>query len=395
MFSIKRITLTTLIAIFLLPLWMYLAWLATPKKKFVAAIIDKTVLTQKGQEHVSFTWLLNHNRYTKTGSNGYKTKDDYFGFFPLEDEKYRLKGLERFSPEMIEKLSNDADMVYLTDTYGMYKNEWYTKKNPVEYGMIYGGMSEQDVELAKQMKAKNKLVVTEFNIIGSPTTPQVRSDFENNFGLKWSGWIGRFFPSLDTAINSDLPPWLIKNYKAGHNGQWPFHAAGIAFISSTDQVVILEEGKQLTDALPIIESNEEGQQMYDLPKEMRYSFWFDIIMPDTAINKTLATFKIAVTPDGLNELNLHQIPSNFPAIITNKKAAYRFYYFSGDFCDNPVSITSSYFKGIRFFKNLFYNSTDNTDRRQFFWNFYRPLMNRITDDYYQQIKINGENISGK
>jgi hypothetical protein len=76
---------------------MWLLWFFTPKTKLVAAIIDKTVLTTAGQEHSSLYWILNQERYTKTSKKSYTIDRDYFGFFPLEDEKFKLKGLERFS----------------------------------------------------------------------------------------------------------------------------------------------------------------------------------------------------------------------------------------------------------------------------------------------------------
>ncbi|MBS1687881.1 MAG: hypothetical protein JSS96_04100, partial [Bacteroidetes bacterium] len=138
----KKIWITIVILIILTPLWMWIAWLASPKKKLVVAIVDKTVLTSAGQEHSSLTWVLNNERYTKNKHDLYSVSHDYFGFFPKGDEKYRIKGLERFSPEQIEQLSNDADAMYVTDAYGIYKNEWYTKGNTSERsGMIYGGLS--------------------------------------------------------------------------------------------------------------------------------------------------------------------------------------------------------------------------------------------------------------
>lgn len=162
-------------------------------------------MLQNSGKHSSFTWVLNNQRFTKTTTALYDNSHDYFGFFPMKNEKFRVKGLERFSPEMLWKLSNDADMVYFTDTYGVYKDEWY-KKNSVEgSGILYGGMSEQDIQLLQDMKAKHKLIISEFNTIGSGTSDKVRSEFENLFGLKWSGWIGRYFSSLDTISNSDLP----------------------------------------------------------------------------------------------------------------------------------------------------------------------------------------------
>jgi len=307
--SKKKIIVFVLILILLLPLWMWLAWLLTPKKKLVVAIIDKTVMTKDGQEHVSFTWILDHERFTKNKTKLYKAGNDYFGFFPLDNENFRIKGLERFSPDMLEKLSNDADMTYFTDTYGIYRNEWYVKKNVEERSnIIYGGMSEQDITFLRNMKAKHKLIITEFNTIGSPTSAGIRSEFENMFGLKWSGWTGRYFSSLDTTINTELPKWLITNYKNEHAGQWPFHNSGIAFVNNFDYVVVIEEKTHLTDAMTYIESNLYGQEKFGLPRRIKYPYWFDIMQVDTSVNKIIAGFRINVNDSGESELKKNNIP---------------------------------------------------------------------------------------
>ncbi len=382
----RKIFLILLITVLLLPLWMWLAWVFTPKKKMVVAIVDKTVMTKTGQEHISFTWILNHERYTKNNKELYKTSNDYFGFFPQEGEKFRLKGLERFSPALLEKLSNDADMVYFTDTYGVYSNEWYTKKNISERsGIVYGGMSEQDIALLNNMKSKRKLIITEFNTIGSPTKPEIRASFENMFALKWTGWTGRYFSLLDTALNTELPKWLVNNYKNQHAGQWPFRNAGIAFVNDVDQVVVIEEKTHLTDAMTYIQSNDYGQKKLGLPEQIKYPFWFDIMQPDAAVNNTIAEFTLAVNTTGAAELTKNNIPSHFPAITMHKGSDYQFYYFSGDFCDNPVSLGTSYFKGIRLFRSYFYKNDKPGERASFFWNFYQPLMASILNDYYRQM----------
>ncbi|MEO6707377.1 MAG: hypothetical protein ABIN04_16170, partial [Ginsengibacter sp.] len=288
----NRKIIIVLIAVLLLPLWMWLAWLLTSKKKLVAVIVDKTVEMSNGSQHASFTWVLNNQRFTKNATHLYKNSDDYFGFFPMENEKFRLKGLERFSPELLEKLSNDADIIYFTDTYGVYKNEWYKKKKEEGSGIIYGGMSEQDIELLKKMKAKHKLIISEFNTIGSPTSDKVRGDFENLFGLKWSGWVGRYFSSLDTAINADLPAWIVSNYKSNYKGEWPFHAAGIVFVNTNGKVVILEKGNQLLEALPSIHVDADAQKKYNLPDQISYPFWFDVMQFDSSANQPIAEFEV-------------------------------------------------------------------------------------------------------
>jgi len=381
----KRIVIAVLVAIIFLPLWMWLGWLCTPKKKMVAVIVDKTALLN-GEQHASFTWVLNNQRFTKTETALYKNDNDYFGFFPLKNEKFRLKGLERFSAQMLEKLSNDADLLYLTDTYGVYKNEWYQNKN--EPGLIYGGMSEQDIQLLQKMKEKHKLVISEFNTLGAPTSEKNRSDFENIFGVKWSGWTGCYFASLDTAKNTDLPAWIPNFYKKDNNGQWPFHHAGIVFVNTENKVVILEEGNDLSSALPLILVNKYAQKKYHLPAQTAYPFWFDVMQYDSMINQPIAQFQLEATAAGKQILKNAELPAMFPAILKHEKTDYRFYYFSGNFCDNPISLNTSYFKGIGVINSLFYHSDDVNNRRNFFWNFYRPLMTEITADYYQSLSKN-------
>jgi hypothetical protein len=363
------------------PLWMWGAWYFTPKTKLVVAIVDKTVLDRDGQEHISLTWLLNNMRYTKTSTDRYQIADDYYGFFPKENQKFRIKGLERFSSQQLNQLSSDADLTYYTDTYGIYKNEWYSQQGNTERsGILYGGMSAQDVEFLADMKAKHKLIITEFNTIGSPTSADNRNKFEKMFGMHWTGWTARYFDSFDTLKNKELPRWLINDYLRDHAKKWPFHKAGLAFVNNDDQVVVLEDSTHLTDPVPHIITLGYGQKKLSLPERMKYPFWFDVITPDLSVNHAISRFDISLNPNGAAELKKYNIPATFPAIIMHKDKDYQFYYFSGDFCDNPVGMTTSYFKGVGAFRWLFYNSDDPAERKSFFWTFYRPMMTHLLEE---------------
>jgi hypothetical protein len=360
---------------------MWMAWYFTPKTKLVVAIVDKTVLDQDGQEHISLTWLLNNHRFTKTSTERYHIGSDYYGFFPQKNEKFRIKGLERFSSDQLKQLSSDADAVYFTDTYGIYKNEWYNQKGSNERsGILYGGMSAQDVELLQDMKAKHKLIITEFNTIGSPTNADNRNKFEKLFGMHWTGWTARYFDSFDTTINKELPKWLISNYKNQHNRKWPFHKSGLAFVSNDEQVVVLEDSTHLTDPVPHIITFGYGQKKMGLPERMKYPFWFDVISPDLSVNHAISRFDLSLNAKGAAELKKYNIPSTFPAIIMHRDKDYQFYYFSGDFCDNPIGMSTSYFRGIGFFKWMLYNTDDPSERKSFFWDFYRPMMTHILEE---------------
>jgi hypothetical protein len=381
----KKILIILLIIFIIgLPLWMWIAWLLTPERKMVVAIIDKTVLNEKRQEHVSLMWILNHERFLKNNSQLYDLQKDYFGFFPLKNEQFYLKGLERFNESQLQQLTADADAAYLTDAYGIYRNEWYRVYDDKDRSpVVYGGMSEQDMYYLEQMKAAHKLIVAEFNCIDSPTSDYIRSRFDSAFGVKWTHWVGRYFDSFDTTINLELPKWVYRNYMAQNNGQWPFKKSGICYVRTDDKIVILEKDTHLDREIPHINFNREAQDHYGQPERIKYSFWFEINTIDSLRNRSIATFEVEANQKGREELNRNGIPITFPAITIHTDNDYKFFYFSADFCDNPIKMTTSYFKGIRFFKWLFYNTKDPVERNSFFWTVYRPLITTILNEYYQ------------
>ena len=373
--------------ILLFPLWMWVIWLCIPKRKLAVAIIDKTVVTKKGQEHISLNWVLNQQKFSKDNSELYQGDKDYYGFFPLQNRKFRIKGLERFSETQLNQLSSDADMAYVTDAYGVYTNEWYDVKDQKERsGIVYGGMSPQDLYFLEKMKEHHKLIITEFNCLGSPTNNMIRYQFEADFGIKWTGWIGRYFDSLDTTVNLELPKWLIRNYKWQHGNRWPFSKSGIAFVRNDDKVEILENETHLNKDIPYIMSTSEAQQHYQLPEAIKYSFWFDIINVDNKMNRVLSSFIIDANPAGNLILKNSGIPASFPAITMHMNDDYRFCYFSADFCDNPIFFQTSYLKGIHYFDWLLYNSREKQERESFFWEVYRPLVTKILEEYYATLK---------
>jgi hypothetical protein len=99
----------------------------------------------------------------------------------------------------------------------------------------------------------------------------------------------------------------------------------------------------------------------------------------------VANYRIDVNDKGAKELAANGLPTSFPAITAHINTDYRFFYFSGDFADNPISLTSSHFKGVRHFRSLMYNRHDPQERTSFFWRIYQPLVTTILNDYYSTL----------
>ena len=383
--TIVRIFLIIIVLLLLmLPLISFLFWVFMPSTELKVLILDKTVLTKRGQEHRSFDWILAHNKYVKPNDKIYRISPDYFGFFPLKDKKFIIRDLDKYNDQQLDSIANTFDMIYYTDTYGIYRNEWYLDTLQTEHSQkVYGGMTNNEYLLMEKMKQRKKLVINEFNTIGSPTPRSVRNKTEKLFHINWSGWTARFFNSLDTITNPELPRWLVRGYKKQHNNQWPFKRSGIAFVHEDETIFILENITHLDVKVPYIYTTRYGREKFNLPDKVHYPFWFDVTYNTDDSNKIISYFRLQPNLKGDSILNRFNIPKTFPAVIEHT-GDYPYYYFTGDFADNPIFYYTCYFRGIEYLDFLFYDKNNLNERNKFFWKFYIPLMTKILKDNQHQ-----------
>lgn len=377
----KKLFIFFIIILVLLPLLMFLVWFLKPEKKLNVFILDKTVLTNNVQEHISLSWILNYEKYIHSITGKYNPVSDYLGFFPDGKGEYSIRDLEKYSKMQLDSVANVYDVAYYTDLYGVYSNEWiaqyYPEKTRDERFIsqrstkYYGGLTKKELDFLRLMKKKHKLIINEFNIIASPTSSAIRYEYEKEFGVHWSGWVGRYYDNLDTLVNLDIPRWLIDNYKKDNQQRWPFSKSGIAFIREDDKIVILENKTHLNVEVPFIYTNETDAKHYGIKAKMKYPFWFDIVKADSNFH-LISEYKIDPNSLGDSIMSAWNIPKTFPAAIYNNN----YYYLAGDFCDNQINLRSSYFENIHIF--TFVTATKELNERDsFFWKYYRPLTTTI------------------
>ena len=361
---------------------MFLVWLFQPARLAAITIIDKTVLDKKFEEHESLFWYLNYHKWVNPGTEKrYQSAKDYLGFFPEKDKKYKMKGLEGKSVRELDSIAASSTYLYLTDTYGIYHNEWYRDGDEKERSKhLYGGLSQEDIYLLQKMDKPGHTIIAEFNTIANPTKKPLRSAFQSQFDLQWTGWIGRNFESLDTLQNKELPRWLIQSY-LNQYGIWPFKNAGIVFVNENDRIEILEMGSALYASVPVIYTDKSFAKSSGVDPSLYYPFWFDIMEIGPEL-ETLAYYHLPTTTYGDSLLNQYKIPYFFPALIRRKQDSQKaaFYYFAGDFSDNPINKKRSYFKGITHISEFFYDEKDNSDRLTFFYRYYLPLLDVVLKD---------------
>ena len=367
----------------MIPLVSYLIWKVKDSKPLKVLIYDMTVPLNSYVEHNAFSWVLIHRKYTSFNQLNNPTVD-YKGFFPQKNFKFVTNDFVNLSYNQVIQAADSLDMAYFTDTYGIYSNEWYKEQSINERSSkIYGGLNKNDLILLSRLQESRKLVMAEFNFLASPTPSSVRHEAEKLLDIKWTGWVGRYYESLDTLVNPDIPSWAKRLYERQYRKTWNFHQPGILFVHENDQLVVFEMETTLKEEVPWVYTSNYGQKEYGLPKEIIYPYWFDI-MESGESNRVVSKFKIYANESGKKMMKKFGIPDVFPCVIENKEKNY--YYFCGDFCDTPIDLESSRFAGVTFFHKFFYDRYNYIDRTPFFWHFFRPMVTNILDNYWNEMQ---------
>lgn len=369
------------LVIVLTPLWSFLTWFFWPSQEMSALIIDKTVLDTDRNGHRSFNWILTHEKNYKKSGDPYHYGKDYFGFFPEEESELRIKDLEGYKEDRLDSLANFLDMAYYVDAKGVVLGDTTELVDSTEKSvLLYGGVTENDSKLLEKLYSNGKLVLAEYNTLGYPTSPKVRLELEELFELKFSGWIGRYFSSLKREGNKEIPEWVFEKYLLHTGEEYSYSdVSGIILVHEEGKVVVLENGTHLNVPVPSITTSNTYTRKLDLPDFIKYPSWFDINSSLKEEN-IISSFKIHTNTTGDSILESFGLSNRFPAVIGDSDKGLH-YYFCGDFANNPVQNRLAYFKGIKFFSRLFYNSTDVSSCKNFFWNYYYPLVSNIISDY--------------
>jgi hypothetical protein len=376
------IVIIILAVIFFLPVVNFIRWTFQTKKPMSVVVLDKTVPNLERDKHKSFMWVLTNERIVKKeNKSSYSFRKDYYGFFPKKPLRERLFNQKNLRLTETLELADKTDAIYYADTYGVFLNDWYRGINKSRRSRkLYGGLNNNDMLLLSEMKKRDKLIVLEYNTFDYPTADLERYKTEEQLGIKFSGWTGKYFSSLDSVSDPDFPTWLTAMYKKEYRKPWTFSKPGIVFLKGSE-IIVLEEGTHLKNAMPLISTDSSWTAKYKMENNVPFDKWFDII--DPLESKVISEFNLETTAVGDTLLFENFLSNKFPAVITDNKNQ-RTYYFSGDFATNKVPYWISRFKGIEKLRGILYTEKPE-DTRRFFWLYYRPLINGIFGDYYETI----------
>jgi len=375
------IVVIILAVIVALPVINLIRWTFQTKKPLNIILVDKTVPTIEREKHRAFSWVLTSERFVKKeNKRNYSFRKDYYGFVPkrpLRDKKWD-RNIYRVSD--LINLAENNDAVYFADTYGVFFNDWYGAFSRARKSRILdGSLNNTDNLLIKEMNDRNKLIVMEYNTFDYPTAPLESYRAQERLGITFSGWTGRYFSSLDST-NNDFPIWMTAMYRKQYRKTWTFSKPGVVLVSQKN-IIVLEEGNQLTNAMPHIVTDSAYCLKYNVAPSVAFDRWFDII--DPLASNVISRFKLETTPKGDSILLENNLRGRFPAVV-QKPLTGRIFYFSGDFATNKDPVWTARFKGVEKLKGFLYSDKPD-DTRRFFWLYYKPLLNGILTDYYNEI----------
>jgi hypothetical protein len=148
------IVIIILVVLLALPVINLLRWTFQPKKPLEILIVDKTVPDFERVNHKSLNWILTHDRFVKKGKNtSYSFRKDYYGFIPLRPKRERLYTKNDYHMAEVIELAENYDAMYITDTYGVFFNDWYQGINKSRRSRkLYGGLNSVDNFVIKEVK---------------------------------------------------------------------------------------------------------------------------------------------------------------------------------------------------------------------------------------------------
>lgn len=354
------------------------AWFIKPSSSLYFAMVDKTVPATSAdsasylddvdniyRKHIGANWILDYMKIKNPETKDYYSiENDYYGNHV--DNNYNLT-----NPTYLENIKEIPDILYLSDSYGTELNE-------------EKGISENDMNTIALCHSMGSVVIGEQDILTTGTSEEISAQLQNLFGIKHSGWVGRYI--YDLADLTDVPYWAPPMYKEKYGVEWRCSGSGILLVSNEGDIIVLEAKKDFEDDnLLNIRITDKYKKEFG-KASLNYYSWFELVEP-TAGSQTIAEYEFNLNKEGMEEFAPVSDTPVFSAVIRNTSDDAPTYYFAGDFNDFVDD-----FKPFRFIgSDLFYQwlSFDKDgDVTHFYWHFFEPMFKKIVKDVQKDGAVN-------
>ncbi len=355
----SRLLIFLLLLLLFLVCLPFMLWLLSPVQDLSVTVYNKTVTTSHVEQHQKLGWFLSHFKFPTQEGGRFRAQSTYLGYHPKEENPIRD----------LSRLDERTDLLYIADTYGVYKRgEGFSRTlGEGESNLIWGGSSASDVQAIKSFlnRETSSTVVAEYNTFATPTPSYVQAQMYEVLGTRWSGWTGMYVNDLSKS--GETPPWILDLYEES----WDYSGSGVLLYNTEDEIVVLREGIELGPEQMTFSFTDEGTDILGLDGSTPYRLLFDITEPleGTAV---LATYSLDVSKAGGELLEHFGLEASFPAIQLKQTANHRSYYLGGNWAYSKRTLNLFRLKGLASLLEA-----TATGERVFSWKFYMPILTSI------------------
>lgn len=288
----------------------FIWWYISADSDLQAAVVTRDGVTETDEAGGVPAWLFPHNKLDTSA---------------ISDGMYEEAGF-------IAALDNGNSDAFSQDV-------WLNVKSAVESG---------DTDL-----------IMESALLTGSTEFDVRSDILSFTESSWSGWSGRWMPSLDKA-DSDVSEDLIALYEQEED--WNYTGTGYVFVreSTSDVLAVESDGNG-----PVLAFTELGQELYDLEQSPLYSDWFQLVEADSS-DHLAASFDLNLSEAEEFVLNDASIPVSPAAIQQFRRSGSNITFLSGTFSDLNAAPLSHRYKHPAFVDRI-RAAVPGEPEDRFFW----------------------------
>ncbi len=362
-------TTVLIVAAFLLVL-PTLWWRLTPPQHVGVVVVDKTVPHLDWREHERVHWWLEHRRIAgPRGDVSWNIPGDYVGYDPVTK-----RGTDLTAADL-----DSARLVYIADAYGVYTGDYREGNDSGAVAglepskLIYGGMTDAEVETLERFVARGGHVVAEFNTLEDPTAGTAAGDrLGRLLGVRFDRWLGRWYGNLAGA--DEIPRWMRERYERVYWKPWNFSGPGLVVFSDVSDRIVVIDSSEFTSKWPVTLDLTDLRD--PLTRHVHtgqpYWYWFSGVTPlDSA--RTLAQITLHVSATAQARMKAMGFPVTTPAVVRHPGPGLRA-YFAGDFADvgtAPPPLRRT--RGLDWFGRLQSRRIKPGMQSRFFWRVSIPL----------------------
>ena len=337
----------------------YFVWQCEPSRTLEVVVVDETAGSRTDRAPVA--WLLRALKIRNRAGRFLDPARDYVGFDPVS----------RRGRDLVDADLASAEVLFVTEPRRAHAgvddgpDEQATREQPPQ---AHSGLSDAEALAIDSFCARGGVILGEFSASALPAGDEARGRLQSIFGVRWTGWEGRYWPNLRDG--NEVPRSIGGIYERINGRPFDLSGGGLVFVrDDAEDIVVLRDGEDLP-AIAISEERTAGGAVFDFPERGAFARWIDVI--DAAASEVLVEHVVGATPAGQAKLAAHGLPGKFPAVTRRWNA----WYFAGDFVELSTDFGSPERAALLPFRRIS-AGCDSAAEEGPFWGWYAPVVSRL------------------